>query len=66
MPADGVLCVDADKAVSDIDIFSQEGQLLKTATIKEIQIDDLASDFCFVRIVVADNIGIVDKLIKYY
>jgi hypothetical protein len=63
-PANTVLHIETDKTISQIDIFNQQGQLVKKATGKIISIGELPNGLYFVRIGFSDKSEKVEKLVK--
>jgi dienelactone hydrolase len=63
-PAKTLFYIETDKAITQINILNQQGQLVKTGNTKNIAISDLASGLYFVKISFIDNGSRVEKLIK--
>jgi hypothetical protein len=63
-PANTVFYIETNKAISQIDIFNQQGQLVKTANTKNISISELPSGLYFVKVSLADRSVKAGKLIK--
>jgi hypothetical protein len=63
-PAKTIFYIETDKAISQIDIVNQQGQLVKTTTTKNIPISALPSGLYFVKVSFIDKSGKVGKLIK--
>jgi len=63
-PAKTMLNIETDEAISEIDIFNQQGQLVKTAKTKNIIISDLSSGLYFVKVNFTGKSFKVGKIIK--
>lgn len=63
-PAATVLYIKPDNAISQIDIFNPQGQLVKTATEKTISINELAHGLYVVKITSASGYKWTGKLLK--
>ncbi len=63
-PAKTMVYIETDKAISRIDIFNQQGQLVKTAGTKNIPVNELSRGLYFVKINFTDNRVSIAKLMK--
>ncbi len=63
-PAKTLFYIETDKAISQIDILNQQGQLVLTTNTKNISISELPSGLYFVKVGFIDQSLSVGKLIK--
>lgn len=63
-PANTVLYIETDEAISQIDIFNQQGQLVKTVNTKTIPISELPNGLYFVKVSLIDKSSKMGKMIK--
>lgn len=63
-PAHTVLYIETDIAISQIDIFNQQGQLVKSSKSRNISISELSNGLYFVKAILNDKSLRVGKLIK--
>jgi hypothetical protein len=63
-PANTILYIKTDKNISQINIFNQQGQLVKTANTKSIPINELSSGLYFVKLTFISGKEWTEKLIK--
>lgn len=62
-PAQNMVYIETNKGISKIEIFNQQGQLVKTSKTKSISITELTSGLYFIKVGMANN-SITKKLIK--
>jgi hypothetical protein len=62
-PANTTLHIETDKDIFQIDIFNTQGQLVKTAKTKNVQISDLISGLYFVKVIFTSKTERTYKLI---
>lgn len=63
-PTTSMFYIETDKTISQIEIFNQHGQLVKTARTKNVPINELSKGLYFVKISLTDKSLIIKKLIK--
>ncbi len=63
-PAKSMFYIETDKTISQIEIFNQQGLLVKTANTKNIPISELPNGLYFVKVNFTDKSLIMCKLIK--
>ncbi len=63
-PANTILYIETDKEISQIDIFNQQGQLVKTAKTKNVPIRELTSGLYIVKVTLINGNEWSSKLIK--
>jgi hypothetical protein len=63
-PAKTMFYIETNKAISQIDILNQQGQLIKTTNAKNIPISELPNGLYFVKVSFIDKGLRVEKLIK--
>ncbi|GAF01722.1 T9SS type A sorting domain-containing protein [Saccharicrinis fermentans] len=63
-PANTFFHVETEQIISQIDIFNQQGQLVKSASTKDVSIAELCSGLYFVRVGLVNNHLKVCRLIK--
>lgn len=63
-PANTVLNIETEKTISKIEIFNVQGELVKTANTKNVQIQELSGGIYFVKVIFNDNNVGITKVIK--
>jgi hypothetical protein len=63
-PANTVLNIETEKTISKIEIFNVQGELVKTANTKNVQIQELSGGIYFVKVIFNDNNVGIKKVIK--
>lgn len=63
-PANTALNIETEKTISKIEIFNVQGELVKTASTKNIQIQELSGGIYFVKVIFNDNNVGIKKVIK--
>jgi hypothetical protein len=62
--ANTVFQIKTDKSISQVNVFNQQGQLIKTVNTNNIPIEELPSGLYFVKVSLTDNSEQVRKLLK--